>query len=78
MDSDGTKAGFDIELTSKISALVSVPVIASGGAGSMEHILDVFRCGADAALAASIFHYKEIEIKALKEYLSANGISVRV
>lgn len=78
MDSDGTKAGFDIELTSKISALVSVPVIASGGAGSMEHILDVFRCGADAALAASIFHYKEIEIKALKEYLSANGISVRI
>ena len=78
MDSDGTKAGFDIELTSKISSLVSVPVIASGGAGSMEHILDVFRCGADAALAASIFHYKEIEIKALKEYLSANGISVRV
>ena len=78
MDSDGTKAGFDIELTSKISALVSVPVIASGGAGSMEHILDVFRCGADAALAASIFHYKEIEIKALKEYLSANGISVRM
>lgn len=78
MDADGTKAGFDIELTSKISALVSVPVIASGGAGSMEHILDVFRCGADAALAASIFHYKEIEIKALKEYLSANGVSVRV
>lgn len=78
MDADGTKAGFDIELTSKISSLVSVPVIASGGAGSMEHILDVFRHGADAALAASIFHYKEIEIKALKEYLSENGISVRI
>lgn len=78
MDCDGTKAGFDIELTERISSLVSVPVIASGGAGSMEHILDVFRHGADAALAASIFHYKEIEIKALKEYLSANGVSVRV
>lgn len=78
MDADGTKAGFDIELTSKISSLVSVPVIASGGAGSMEHILEVFKHGADAALAASIFHYKEIEIKALKEYLSTNSISVRI
>lgn len=78
MDCDGMKKGFDLNLTSKISKSVNIPVIASGGAGSMEHILEVFECGADAALAASIFHYKEIEIKALKEYLVQNGISVRI
>ena len=78
MDCDGMKKGFDLNLTSKISKSVNIPVIASGGAGSMEHILEVFECGADAALAASIFHYKEIEIKVLKEYLAQNGISVRI
>ena len=78
MDCDGMKKGFDLNLTSKISKSMNIPVIASGGAGSMEHILEVFECGADAALAASIFHYKEIEIKVLKEYLAQNGISVRI
>lgn len=78
MDCDGMKKGFDLELTSKISKMLNIPVIASGGAGSMEHILEVFKSGADAALAASIFHYREIEIKALKEYLAQNGISVRI
>lgn len=78
MDADGTKAGFDLEITSQISRAVHVPVIASGGAGTMEHILDAFQHGADAALAASIFHYKEIDIMDLKRYLSANGIAVRL
>lgn len=78
MDCDGMKKGFDMELTSKISKMLNIPVIASGGAGSMEHILEVFKSGADAALAASIFHYREIEIKALKEFLAKNGISVRI
>ena len=78
MDCDGMKKGFDIELTSKISKMLNIPVIASGGAGTMEHILEVFKSGADAALAASIFHYREIEIKALKEFLAKNGISVRI
>ena len=65
MDSDGTKNGYDLEVTSQISNLVGIPVIASGGAGTMEHILEAFKAGADAALAASIFHYKEIEISKL-------------
>ena len=78
MDADGTKAGFDIEVTSKISESVDVPVIASGGAGEMKHIKEAFACGADAALAASIFHYKEIDIMELKHYLRENGIAVRV
>ncbi|ANE36590.1 imidazole glycerol phosphate synthase HisFH, HisF subunit [Campylobacter iguaniorum] len=78
MNTDGTKSGYDLEVTSKIAALVGIPVIASGGAGTMEHILEAFKSGADAALAASIFHYKEIEIKALKEFLRANGIGVRL
>jgi cyclase len=78
MDADGTKAGFDTEVTKKISELVNVPVIASGGAGTMEHIKDAFENGADAALAASIFHYKEIDIMDLKHYLKDNGISVRI
>ena len=78
MDCDGMKKGFDLELTSKISKMLNIPVIASGGAGTMEHILEVFKSGADAALAASIFHYREIEIKALKEFLAKNGISVRI
>ena len=79
MDHDGTKNGFALELTALISSSVSIPVIASGGAGKMSHFLDVFGTGkADAALAASIFHFKEIEIGDLKKYLSANEIPVRI
>jgi cyclase len=78
MDTDGTKAGFDIPITEQISSLVHVPVIASGGAGTMEHILEAFEHGADAALAASIFHYREIDIMDLKRFLSDRGIPVRL
>ncbi|MDP3587550.1 MAG: imidazole glycerol phosphate synthase subunit HisF [Sulfuricurvum sp.] len=78
MDADGTKAGFDLSITEQISRAVNVPVIASGGAGTMEHIKEAFDHGADAALAASIFHYREIDIMDLKRYLSANGIPVRL
>jgi len=78
MDADGTKEGFDIQITQIISSLVNVPVIASGGAGKSEHFKDVFNHGADAALAASIFHFKEIEIIDLKHYLKQNEINVRL
>lgn len=79
MDCDGTKAGYDIELTRAVSESVKIPVIASGGAGTMEHFLDAFREGkADAVLAASLFHFKEIEINELKQYLAENGESVRL
>lgn len=79
MDADGTKAGFDNELNYKISEVVDIPIIASGGAGTMEHIRDAFIKGrADAALAASIFHFREIDIMELKEYLKANNIAVRI
>jgi cyclase len=78
MDSDGTKAGFDISITKTISEIVNVPVIASGGAGKMEHFTEVFQNSADAALAASIFHFKEIEILDLKRYLRDNNINVRL
>ncbi len=78
MDADGTKAGYDIELTQKISESLNIPVIASGGAGEMEHIKDVFEHGADAALAASIFHFREIDIMDLKRYLQKNSIAVRL
>ena len=78
MDADGTKAGFDLSITQQISRAVNVPIIASGGAGTMEHIREAFESGADAALAASIFHYKEIDIMDLKRYLSTNGIPVRL
>jgi imidazole glycerol-phosphate synthase subunit HisF len=79
MDNDGTKNGFAIEITKKISTSVSIPVIASGGAGTMQHFTDVFINGkADAALAASIFHFKEIEILNLKKYLKENKIEVRL
>jgi cyclase len=78
MDTDGTKSGFDIPITEKASKLVNIPIIASGGAGTMEHIEEVFRHGADAALAASIFHFQEIEISKLKEYLFSKNISVRI
>jgi cyclase len=79
MDCDGTKAGFDNELNMKISDAISIPVIASGGAGTMEHMLEAFTQGhADAALAASIFHFKEIDIMDLKRYLKQNNIPVRI
>lgn len=78
MDCDGTKNGYDLELTKAISETVAVPVIASGGAGTMEHFYEALTTGkADAALAASLFHYKELEIKELKHYLRDKGISVR-
>lgn len=78
MDCDGTKAGYDIELTRQIAENVSVPVIASGGAGTMEHFYDALTAGkADAALAASLFHYKEMEIMDLKNYLAGRGVPVR-
>lgn len=78
MDCDGTKNGYDIELTRLISENVSVPVIASGGAGTKEHFYEALTEGkADAALAASLFHYKELEILDLKKYLADNGVSVR-
>ncbi len=79
MDCDGTKGGYDISLTKAISEGVSIPVIASGGAGEKEHFYDALTTGgADAALAASLFHYKELEIMDLKKYLLEKGISVRM
>lgn len=79
MDCDGTKAGYDIELTRIISENAGIPVIASGGAGKMEHFLEAFRdAKADAVLAASLFHFREIEINDLKKYLRENGESVRL
>ncbi len=78
MDCDGTKAGYDIELTRAVSDLVSIPVIASGGAGTLEHFREALtEGGADAALAASLFHYKELEIAQVKEYLKEKGVPVR-
>jgi cyclase len=78
MDTDGTKNGYDIEITKKISEMLNIPIIASGGAGKMEHIKDAFLNGADACLAASIFHFKEIDILELKRYLRENNIEVRL
>ena len=79
MDCDGTKAGYDIELTKAVANSVSIPVIASGGAGNMEHFYDAFEKGnADAALAASLFHYREMEIMDLKKYLNDKGIPMRI
>ena len=79
MDCDGTKAGYDIPLTKAVSSLVGIPVIASGGAGTIEHFYEALtEGGADAVLAASLFHYKELEIKTLKEELKKRGISVRL
>ncbi|MFV0480638.1 MAG: imidazole glycerol phosphate synthase subunit HisF [Campylobacteraceae bacterium] len=78
MDKDGTKSGYDLGLTSKMSLMLDIPVIASGGAGTMEHIKDAFTNHADAALAASIFHFREIDIMDLKRYLRNEGISVRL
>ena len=78
MDTDGTKAGFELNITNQISSMIDIPVIASGGAGTMEHMKEAFDCGAQAALAASIFHFREIDIMELKHYLSNNGIPVRI
>lgn len=79
MDTDGAKEGFDIELTRQVAEAVSIPVIASGGAGTMEHFYEAFTVGkADAGLAASIFHYKELEIRQVKEYLRKRGVPVRI
>ncbi|MBQ1472255.1 MAG: imidazole glycerol phosphate synthase subunit HisF [Lachnospiraceae bacterium] len=79
MDGDGTKAGYDIALTKAISEAVSIPVIASGGAGTMEHFYEALtEGGAEAALAASLFHFKELEIKEVKEYLAGRGVPVRL
>jgi cyclase len=79
IDRDGTRSGFDCELTASVSDAVSIPVIASGGAGGFAHFLEVFTAGrADAALAASIFHFQEHAVIALKQFLSANGVPVRL
>lgn len=79
MDCDGTKAGYDLELTRAIADAVSIPVIASGGAGTMEHFYEALTTGgADAALAASLFHYKELEIMQVKRYLADKGVPVRL
>lgn len=79
MDKDGTKDGYDLELTAAVSGSVSIPVIASGGAGNLEHLYEACEQGkADAVLCASIFHYREYTIKEAKEYLSARGVAVRI
>ncbi len=79
IDMDGTKAGYDVELLSRLSAVVNVPIVASGGAGSKEHILNALKVGkADAVLAASIFHFDEIPIADLKRYLQFEGIAIRL
>jgi cyclase len=78
MNHDGAKNGFALEATARVSELVHIPVIASGGAGTMAHFYDVFTVGkADAGLAASIFHFKEIEIQDLKDYLRGKGVAIR-
>jgi cyclase len=79
MDADGTQAGFDCELTAAVSRAVHIPVIASGGAGTLHHFAEVFlRGAADAALAASVFHFDQHSIRSLKEYLRAQGVPVRL
>jgi cyclase len=79
MDRDGTKEGYDIELTRTISEAVSIPVIASGGAGTLEHLYEAFAYAkADAALAASIFHFREYSIREAKEFLKQKGIPIRL
>ncbi len=78
MDADGTKAGYDLELTKAISSAVDIPVIASGGAGKLEDFYTAVEAGASAVLAASLFHYKELTIREVKEYMKERGISVRL
>ena len=77
MDKDGTKDGYDLELMEQVTKVVDVPVIASGGAGKKEHFADVCKKGASAVLAASLFHFKQLEISDLKQYMKQNGIEVR-
>lgn len=77
IDTDGVKRGYDLELNRKLSEILTIPVIASGGAGEKAHFSEVLKAGADAALAASVFHYKEIPIPELKTYLAGEGIAVR-
>ena len=79
MDKDGTKDGYDIPLTKAVSESVNVPVIASGGAGALEHFYDVLTAGkADAVLAASVFHYGQFTVRQVKEYLRSRGVEVRL
>jgi cyclase len=78
MDRDGTSEGYDLELTGAVSEAVSVPVIASGGAGELEHLAEALRAGADAVLCASIFHYGTYSVRQAKEHLRAAGIPVRL
>jgi len=78
IDTDGVKTGYSLDITAEIAGRVNIPVVASGGAGTMEHFLEVFTKGkADAALAASVFHFGEIDIKQLKQYLRENNVEVR-
>ena len=78
MDKDGTKSGYDIEFLSNLTKQISIPVIASGGAGNREHFVEAFNNGADACLAASLFHYQELKISELKKYLLQKGVQVRL
>ena len=78
MDADGTKAGYDLPMTRAVAEAVRIPVVASGGAGGPEHLRQAFEAGADAALAASIFHYNEYGIPATKRYLAERGVPVRI
>ncbi len=78
MNADGVKTGYDVEVTSRLAESVNVPVVASGGAGQKEHFLDVLRSGADAALAASVFHFGEIVIQDLKRYLANDDLPIRL
>jgi len=78
MDRDGTKSGYDLELIQKITSQVSIPVIASGGVGNLEHLRDGLKAGASAALAASIFHFKEFSIKQAKEFLASEKVAIRI
>ena len=78
MDKDGTKSGYDIEFLSNVTKQISIPVIASGGAGNREHFVEAFNNGADACLAASLFHYQELKISELKKYLLQKGVQVRL
>ena len=78
MDADGTRNGFDNDITGRVAHGLNIPVIASGGAGKMEHFYDTFEAGADAALAATLFHYREMEIRELKAYLKNRGVEVRL
>lgn len=78
MNADGTKAGFDLELLKSVTKTVNIPVIASGGAGNKAHFAEAFACGASAALAASLFHFRELDIRELKSYLAEQGLPVRL